>query len=194
MKFAQQRTPLGVFGFDLRLEKPQPAAAFAFGRAKRKTCAARQFVGSRSLLRGFRNPDPGGDLPHPVDEDRPLQRGTQRVGQGSHGTFVVATDDDREYVLLEAPQQRIARQSGLQMFGYIFDHRVATGPPQCIVDLVKAVEVDQSEGDDAGMTLRQRIAETLHYCAMVGQSRQRVLPGQIERLFGTSIERTKEVA
>ena len=93
--------------------------------------------------------------------------------------FVLAADDDGEFVLLEAPQQRARRQSGLQMFGDIHQHGVAAGSPQRIVDLVKAVEIDQREGDDAGTTLRQGVVETLHHGAMIGQSGQGVLADQL---------------
>ena len=194
LKFAQQRAPLGVFGFDLRLEKPHPAAAFAFGRTQRQTGATGHFVGRRAVLGGFRDTDAGGDLPHPVDEDRALQRSTKCIDQRSRGGLFSLLMMTANSSSSKRPSIASAGQSGLQMFGDIHDHGIAAGSPQRIVDLVKAVEIDQRESDDAGTAPRQRVAETLDHGAMIGQSGQRVLAKQIARRFGASIERTQKVA
>ena len=172
LQFAQQRSPLGVFGFDLRLEKSHSAAAFPFGRAQRETGTASHFISAGSVLGGFSNADPGRELPHPVNEDRAMERGAQCIDQHGRGVFILAADHDREFIFLEASQNRSVRQSGLQMFADIHDHGVAAGPPQRVVDFVKAVEVDDSEYHDAGTTPRYRSAETLDHGALVGQPRQ----------------------
>ena len=191
-QFAQEEPPLGVLGFDLRLEAPRPAAAFPLGGAQRQAGTTHQFLAGRAVLRRLRDTDAGGDLPHPVDEDRTQQRTAQRFGEHRRGAPVVAADDDGELVVLEAAEQRARRQSGVQPFGDIQQHGVAAGPSQRVVDLAKAVEIDQREDHDAGAAPGQRIVEALEHHAVIGQAGQFVLTRQLAHRLGAAFERTQQ--
>ena len=71
-------------------------------------------------------------------------------------------------------------------------HRIAACPPQRVVDLVKAVEIDQGENDDAETALRQRIVEMFDHGALIGQSGQRVVANRLARGRGPAIERARQ--
>ncbi len=80
------------------------------------------------------------------------------------------------------------------MLGDVHNHGIAPCPSQRIVDLVKAVEVNQGEGDDPGTTLRQCIIKTLNDCAVIGQSGQCILTEQLVRRLATAIERAQQLS
>jgi hypothetical protein len=78
--------------------------AFVLGGAQREARATSQFFAGYGVLRGPRDADAGGDLPHSIDKYRPQQRRAQRSDKCSRLLGVVATQNDREFVILEAPE------------------------------------------------------------------------------------------
>ena len=188
-ELAQEEPPLRALGFDLRRKASRRTATLALGGAQGKVGAARQFLAGRTILRRLRDADAGGNLPHAVHEDRTQERSANAVCEHARRAGVVAAHDDGEFILFEAPEQRAGRQTGLQMFGNVHEHRVAAGPSQHVVDLVKTVEIDEHEGNDAGITLGQHPIERLEHHTVIGQAGQRVLAGQLAHHLGAAIER-----
>ena len=95
----------------------------------------------------------GGQLPHPVDEERPHERGAYRLDQHGGGAAIFTAHDDGEFVFFEASEHRPRQQAGLKMLGDFHQHGVAAGPAERVVDLAKAVEIDQRQQHDAGTAI-----------------------------------------
>ena len=71
-------------------------------------------------------------------------------------------------------------------------HGVAGRPAQRVVDVAKAVEIDQREDHDAGAAPGQRFGEALDHHAVIWQAGQFVLPGQLAHRLGAAFERTQQ--
>jgi hypothetical protein len=169
LQLVQQKAALRVIGLDMLLEAAGIAAAVALGSTQRKAGAAHELLGARAMIGGTRGADAGGDLPHPVHENRAQQRGAQRLYHQIFDVGIVARRDDREFVLLESAQGRVSRQAGLEMLRDAAKERIPAGAPERIIDLAKAVEIDQRQHDDAVAPVRQHLAEPFKQHPLVGQ-------------------------
>ena len=89
--------------------------------------------------------------------------------------MILARHDDGEFVVLETSELRSGRQIGLQPLGNGLHQRVAAAASLRIVDLAKAVEIDQRQNHNAGPALFQRVMEFLEHDPVIGQSGQRIL-------------------
>ncbi len=98
----------------------------------------------------------------------------------------------RERVVLEAAEQRTRRQRRFEPFGDAAQHGVAAGAAERIVDVVKAVDVDQCKGDEARAARRDRFVQTLEHHAPVRQPGQRILRGQLADRRQAARERSGE--
>ena len=67
----------------------------------------------------------------------------------------------------------------MKTFGNVFQQRVAACAAVGVVDLAKALDIDERQHDDAGAAPRQRPVEAFQHHAMIGQAGQRVLAGQL---------------
>jgi len=189
----QQKAALGVIGLDLRLEAAGIAAAVALGGAQRKPGAAHEIFGARTMIGGARSANTGGDLPHSVHENRSQQRGAQRINQQIFHARIVARHDHGEFVFFESAQDCVRRQAGFEMLRDAAKERVPAGAPERIIDLAKAVEIDQRQHDDAVATARQDLAEPFKQHPLVGQSGQGILGRELVHIFGAAIERAQYV-
>ena len=67
----------------------------------------------------------------------------------------------------------------MKTLGNAFQQRIAAGAAVGVVDLTKALDIDERQYDDAGVAPRQRPVEAFQHHPMIGQAGQRILAGQL---------------
>jgi len=115
----------------------------------------------------------------------------QRVGE----PHIVAARNDGEFVVLEAAKKRRGRQQFFEPHGDGAHHFIATNAAHGVVDLAKAVRIDQREGDVAARApalLGERALEAFDHDALVGQSGQQVFARQLAHGSDAARERAGE--
>ena len=70
------------------------------------------------------------------------------------------------------PTAHPSAAQGLEAFGDIHQHDVAAGPPQRVVDVTEAVDVQQSEGGSFGAAHRYHLLEPFEEHAPIGKTGQ----------------------
>ncbi len=196
-KFAQEEAPVGLLDLDLRGEAPHRAVPIALGGAQRQNGAARQLLGAGAVFRRLCHSDAGADLPtlpgRCLDADERLGKArAQRRGENARRIGIVAACDRGKLVVLEAAEHRALGQGGPQTLGNGAQHGIASLAPHCVVDLAKAVEIEQHEGYFPGAAARHDAIERLQHHALVGKPGQRIFADELAHGFDARRQRTRE--
>ena len=168
------------------------SATAALGGAQRQSRMALQFIAGNAVLRSLGNTDAGADLPRLIHVERRGERLRQPLAELVRELRILARDDGRESVILEAAEYGARRQRRFEPLGDAAQHDVAAGVAQRVVDVVEAVDVDQREGDEARTARRDRFVQAFEHHAPVRQPGQRILRGELADRCQAARERSTE--
>lgn len=83
-----------------------------------------------------------------IEKDRLCERAGDGISQFRRALRVNAPGNDGKLVVLKTPEHRTRRQSSLETFRDAHEHGIAADATQRIVEIAKAVDVDQRENQD----------------------------------------------
>src|SRR5262249_17347601 len=144
-KLSLDESALLKLPFHLGRKEDSRAAGPPLGGSQREVGAPGQRIADAAVMWGDRNTNADTKLNDLIDPDWANNRLASRVDDIPHDWELACRDQEGKFV---APQPGHPRPSGqilLQALAEHDEHLVAAGITQCIIDLIKAVEIEDGE-------------------------------------------------